>query len=238
MPPDDTGASAEASAAAPAPVAAPAPAAVPSPAPAAAVTAAPSPAPAPSAAPGSLLGDAAAPGETPPAAKPGEGEKAKEEAPPGAPEQYVDFKMPEGVKLDEEVANEFKSFAKEKNLPQDEAQKVFDMGAKLVQRIEAQRAEAVNAEFVKWSESSRTDKEFGGEQLQQNLAVAKDALAQFGSPELKQMLNESGFGNHPEMIRLLYKVGKATSEDKIITGKQGATAEQNLAQRMYPGMNP
>lgn len=184
-----------------------------------------------------MLGDEAAPGESP-AAKPGEGEKAKEEASPGAPEQYVDFTMPEGIKLNEDVANEFKAFAKEKNLPQDEAQKVVDLGTKLVQRIEAQRAEAVNAEFAKWSESSRTDKEFGGEQLQQNLAVAKEALAQFGSPELKQMLNESGFGNHPEMIRLLYKVGKATSEDKIITGKQGATAEQNLAQRMYPGMNP
>lgn len=172
----------------------------------------------------------------------GEGDKAKEppdaEKPAGAPEAYADFTAPEGVTLDADVTGEFKDFAKQLNLPQETAQQVVDMGAKLVQRVEAKRAEAVAQELASWAQASRTDKEFGGEALDANLAVAKAALTQFGSPELKEMLDNTGLGSHPEVIRLLHRVGKAVSEDNIVGGKPGATAAASMAQRMYPGMNP
>lgn len=189
---------------------------------------------------------AAAPAAAAPAAgdKPAEGEgdkgKAAPEAekPQGAPEQYVDFTAPDGITLNAEVLGEFKEMAKAQNLPQEQAQKVVDLGAKLVQKIEAQRAEATNAELARWAEASKTDKEFGGDLLPESLAGAKAALTQFGSPELKSMLNETGLGNHPEVIRLLHRVSKAISEDTIVGGKPGDTPAASVAQRMYPGMNP
>lgn len=219
--------------------AAPSPAPAPAPAPADTAAAAPIPAPAPAPAPSdastSLLADTAAdgakspaPGETPPA--------DKKDEPAGAPEAYAEFTAPDGVTLDAEVSGELKTLAKELNLPQDQAQKFADLGVKMTQKFEAARIEAESRAFSEWTTQSRTDKEFGGDALDANLAIAKDALNKFGTPELKELINNSGLGTHPEVIRLLYRVGKQVSEDSIVRGT-GATPVVHSAKSHYPNSN-
>lgn len=46
-------------------------------------------------------------------------------------------------------------------------------------------------------------------------------MDKFGSPELKQYLNETGLGNHPELVRIFANIGKAMSEDGLVTGNSG-----------------
>jgi hypothetical protein len=177
-------------------------------------------------------GDAA----TPPAdAKPdGQADGAKDgDKPTGAPENYEDFKAPEGAALDAEVATEFKGLAKELNLSQDAAQKVADLGGKLAQKWAGQQTEAIQKAQAEWINGTKTDKEIGGDQLPANLAVAKKALDTFGTPELRTLLNESGLGNHPEIIRAFYRAGKAISEDRVLTG--GATQPvKTPAKTLFP----
>ena len=134
------------------------------------------------------------------------------EAPKGAPEKY-EFKPVEGRELDSETMSTFAEVAKEAGLTQDAAQKILDrMAPQMAQRQQAQ-IEAIRSE---WVEASKTDSEFGGEKIAENLATAKKALDQFGTPELRALLNESGLGNHPEIIRLMYRAGKAISEDTYV----------------------
>lgn len=171
-----------------------------------------------------------------PGDKPADGE-GKDDKGDAAPAEYADFIAPDGVSFDGEVMGQFKAMAKDLNLSQDKAQKVADLGVELVKRTQAAQAQAMQAEIAKWASDSKADKEFGGDKLDENLAGAKSALQQFGSPELQQMLNESGLGNHPEVIRMLYRVNKAVSEDTVLRGQAGKP-EQSMAQRLYPGMNP
>lgn len=153
--------------------------------------------------------------------------------PAGAPESY-EFQAPEGVQFDDAVIGAFAEVAKELDLPQDRAQIVLDRMAPLLQSRQVERIEAARAE---WKASSEADKEFGGEQLAENLGTAKKALDAFATPELRGLLNESGLGNHPEVIRLFYRVGKATSEDsKVVTG-QGGQDNRNDARRLYAASN-
>lgn len=168
-----------------------------------------------------------------------EGEKDGEDAPPAkaAPEKY-ELAAPEGVKLDTELLGEFEGLARELDLTQEAAQKVTDIGAKLAQKWATQQAELIQTAAAEWATASRTDKEFGGDKLAENLAVGEKALDAFGSPELRTLLKESRFGNHPEVIRFMVRAGRAISEDRMVTGGAGPTGEQSLAQRMYPGMNP
>ena len=134
------------------------------------------------------------------------------EAPKGAPEKY-EFKPVEGRELDSETMSTFAEVAKEAGLTQDAAQKILDrMAPQMAQRQQAQ-IEAIRNE---WVAASKTDSEFGGEKIAENLATAKKALDQFGTPELRALLNESGLGNHPEIIRLMYRAGKAISEDTYV----------------------
>lgn len=162
----------------------------------------------------------------------GEQEAAKE----GAPEQYEEFKAPEGQQYDPEVLNNFKEVAKDLNLSQEAAQKMLDKMGPVVAQRQAQQVEALRSQ---WAEQSTADKEFGGEKLTENLGVARKALDTFGSPELKSLLNESGLGNHPEFIRLLYRAGKAISEDSFVGGAPTAskgkpTSNADFADSLYP----
>lgn len=164
-----------------------------------------------------------------------EGEQQeKKKKPEGAPESY-EFKAPEGTQFDDAVLGAFSEVAKELNLPQDQAQKVLD---KMAPVIAARQAEQFQAARAEWGEAAKTDKEFGGEKLTENLGVAKKALDTFATPELRALLDASGLGNHPEVIRVFYRAGKAISEDRFVGGKQGQQAQQSVAQRMYPNMNP
>lgn len=130
------------------------------------------------------------------------------------PTQY-EFKAPEGRSFDDQVIKAYGDIAKELNLPQETAQKMLDkVGPLLQDRQSQQLVEIQNS----WVNNSRADKEFGGEKLQENLAVARKALDQFGTTELRALLNESGLENHPEVIRLLYRAGRAISEDRYVGG--------------------
>ena len=124
--------------------------------------------------------------------------------------------------LDPEVVTAFGEVAKELDLPQDAAQKVLDKVAPVIQAKQAKVLEQVKLD---WANDSQADKEFGGENLAENLNVAKTALDAFGSDSLKSLLHETGFGNHPEIIRFMYKAGKAISEDSYVGNSEGAMSQ-------------
>ena len=168
-------------------------------------------------------------------AAPAEASKTNSEAKPqGAPETY-EFKAPEGKEFNPEVLAEFSAVAKELNLSNESAQLMLDkIGPALANKQQAM----IDAAREQWATDSKSDKEFGGDKLNENMAVAQKALETFGTPELRTLLNESGIGNHPEIIRAFYRAGKAISEDGYVAGKGGNTSAPSIAQQMYPNMNP
>lgn len=150
--------------------------------------------------------------------------------PAGAPEKYEDFKAPEGATLDSKVMEQFATAARELNLPQDQAQKMIDHMAPIMAERQAEQLAQMRTE---WAEQTRTDKEVGGDKLQENMVHAKKALDAFATPELKTLFDESGMGNHPEMVRFMVRAGKAISEDKIVLGGQQPGRPSSIAERMY-----
>jgi hypothetical protein len=150
-----------------------------------------------------------------------------------APEKY-EFKAPEGQALAPEVMTEFSKVAKEMDLSQDQAQKLVDSVAP--QMMQAQLA-AFEKQKSEWTESAKSDKEFGGEKLNENLGVARKALETFGTPELTKLLNDTGLGNHPEIIRAFYKAGKQISPATFVQGGKAQTSlNSTAASKLYPDM--
>lgn len=151
----------------------------------------------------------------------------------GAPEKYEAFKAPEGATLDPGVMGQFEEAARELNLPQDAAQKMVD---KMAPIMAARQAEQLQAMRTSWAEESKADKEFGGEQLSANMAHAQKAMTQFATPELKALLNDSGLGNHPELIRFMVRAGKALGEDNIVNSgaSNAGNSSRTAAEVLYP----
>jgi hypothetical protein len=147
----------------------------------------------------------------------------------GAPEKYV-FTAPEGTEYDPEILESFTGAAREAGLTQEAAQKLIE---KMAPAITARQADQVQAIHKEWLEASTADKEFGGEKLAENLGVARKALENFGSPDLRKLLDETGLGNHPEVIRFMYRAGKAISEDKFVGGSAAGGGKLNPANVLY-----
>ena len=145
----------------------------------------------------------------------------------GAPEAYTDFKLPEGVALGA-VDADVKSLAKELNLSQDNAQKVVDAAAKLVQQEATSQQALVAQAHATWA--AETKAEFSPEQL----GEAKAALEKVATPKLVTLLDRTGLGNHAEIVRLMLKVGPAFAADKVVPGGRGVTSSDDAASRLYP----
>ena len=151
-----------------------------------------------------------------------------------SPDTYADFVMPEGVELDSALLTEATPLFKELGLNQEQAQKLVDFQAKQVKASSESQVDAFNQLMNDWQEQSKNDKEFGGDKFEENVGIARLAIDKFGTPELKQLLEEHGVGNHPEVIRFMVKVGKLTAED-VPGGTTTATSKaQDRVSLLYP----
>ncbi|WP_407264282.1 peptidase [Klebsiella quasipneumoniae] len=154
----------------------------------------------------------------------------KEQKQEGAPEKY-EFTAAEGVDLDTEALKDFEPVARELNLTNEQAQKLVDAYPKILAGVQQRQADAWQAQTEEWAATVKADKEIGGDKLTANLGVAQRALDTFGTPALKEYLNGTGLGNHPELVKAFVKVGKAMSEDGVVTGKE--SGQRSAAEVLY-----
>lgn len=154
---------------------------------------------------------------------------------PEIPETY-EFKAPEGIELDDAAVERLGTVAKDLGLTQEQAQKLLEHDLAAGQETAAAQ-EARLAEITgQWLEQAKSDKEFGGEQFEANVVKARQVLDRFGTPELKQALNHSGYGNYPELIRMLVRIGKSMAEDKFVgSGATVPDPPKSLAEKLYGG---
>jgi len=169
--------------------------------------------------------------------EPEKGEVEEAGKPEGAPETYNDFTIPEGLVVEPEVLAEAGKLFKDMNLSQEQAQTLVDFQAAEKQKeIEASQ-KAWTDQMEVWEKESKNDKEFGGAALQDSLGVAKKAMDAFGTDEFKQMLEITGTGNHPEMVRFLVKAGKAVKEDDVLHGSGTSGTGKSRESILFPNMN-
>jgi hypothetical protein len=152
-----------------------------------------------------------------------------DKAPEAAPESY-DFKTPEGTSLDDVVMSGFKDVAKELNLTQASAQKLIDKVAPLMAQRQEEQIGAIRDE---WADQVRADKEIGGDKLPEALSIAKKGLAAYGDAEIRDLLEATGLGSHPAVIKHFHRLGKLVKEDTFVGGAAGGESK-DMASRMYP----
>ena len=147
-------------------------------------------------------------------------------------EVEYNFTLPDGFTADEELTGELKALAKENGFSQEVAQKVADLGVKMQQK----QAEAWQTQVDQWAEQVKADKELGGEKFDQNIALAKQALEKFGGQELKDLLQSTGFGNHPAIVRAFYNIGKSVSNDELVVSNGTSKEVGSTASILFPDM--
>lgn len=148
----------------------------------------------------------------------------------GAPEAYTDFEGGDGKAIPAASLGGFTEVAKELGLSQAKAQKLVSALRPTVDGYINQSAEKYGRE---WAEQVKADKELGGADFDKKLAVAVSAYKNFSTPELQKMLEATRLGNHPEVIRMFYRIGTAMSQDTGVAGSGAPVAKR----RIYPNSN-
>ena len=129
----------------------------------------------------------------------------------GRPEKANDYQFgDENGELDG-----FREFAHDTGLTQDQANNILKLYGDIQE--EEKESHQNGLEELRTNTTMELQKEWG-KNYDGKMDYAKRAFAQFASPELSQLMDESGMGNHPEMLRVFAKVGELMGEDSLVVG--------------------
>ena len=159
---------------------------------------------------------------------------------------YEPFTLPENIKFDEGKMDEFTKFLGEfestNKLPHDAAQK---LGQEMVDRHLAELnryTESLTTAWEKqktdWKDSFAKDPEFSNRH-DTVVNAAIDAIGIYGGNdaqqnEFRELMESTGIGNHPAMIRLLSNITLAKAEPKPLAAPTIAPKGGNSKiERMY-----
>lgn len=158
-------------------------------------------------------------------------EAKEEKAEPKAPEKY-DIKAPEGMELDSELLSKFDPVFRDLDLSNEQANKLASLYGDHMKTMQEAQANQWAKVQETWVSELKADQDFGGANFDTNVETAKVAIQRFGGEGLVKALNETGMGNHPEIIKFAHKVGLAISEDKFIQGNESGGKVS-----LYPNSN-
>lgn len=144
-------------------------------------------------------------------------DEAAESAEPAAEEvEYVadDYDAAQAIEgdVDAESFGRFNELAKGLKLTKTQADELAkSMHTELAQSMQRQHV----ATLKQWEESTISDGEIGGDKLNESVRYANSAIKKYGTPELETILKSTPLGSHPEIIRMLSKVGQSISEPQV-----------------------
>jgi hypothetical protein len=148
------------------------------------------------------------------------------------PEKY-ELKLPEGSLLDQTAIDRIAQIAKEHKLSNEEAQGELEREHEAVASfVEGQQA-AFQKQTQAWFETCQNDKDVGGVAFKENAEIAKRAIEHFFDGETKKILNETGWGNHPDLFKGFVKLGRMLSDDKLVMPQSQGGGQRSKAEILY-----
>lgn len=146
----------------------------------------------------------------------GETKVEGEEAPDALTPESYEFKLPDGVTVDETAMASLKQTLATSKVAPEVAQSLLDLHvAELNKSAEAfatAQAAAWTSTLDGWKAAVSADPELGGANKAAVTSAIATALDEYGSLEARQAFDLTGVGWNPAVIKFIYKMSKALSE--------------------------
>lgn len=149
--------------------------------------------------------------------------------------QEYELTVPEKSLLAEADIEQVKSFAKENNLTKEQAQKLLDDNALAFAGFKSRQDAELVEQVNNWKKQSEADSEIGGTKLAPAVEKASRFLDKVGLTEVRTLLDNSGLGNHPTVIKMFARSFDLIADDKMIQAPrhQAAGSGKSLADKLY-----
>lgn len=153
------------------------------------------------------------------------GEGGDADAAAGLPEKY-ELTAPEGFEaIDAEMVEAADPILRDLKLSNEDAQKLMPLAGQLVQRANERAQQGIATQAAtqrkEWADAFEADPAIGGARKAETLQNAARAFDHYGvkpGEGLRQLLDESGLGNHPDLIRFVSNVGRDLGEASFERG--------------------
>ena len=129
-----------------------------------------------------------------------------------------ELEVPKDGLLTKEYVDRFQKDAIAAGLSKDEAKDLLDTQYRAVKDFQDRNNTSVEQAKQQWKDASRADPEIGGDNFNKTAELSRRVVEKFGNEAFRKLLNETGFGNYPEVLRFFSKVGAAFSEDQLRPG--------------------
>ncbi len=147
---------------------------------------------------------------------------------------FSNIQLAPDVSFASEDLDNFKALAAELKLSEQQAQKLVDFESACAKRKAEEAAAQKHRQSIAWANETKA---LYGAGLEQEITYALRAANTFGGPELRALLEETGLGNHPVMIRTLSGIGRTISEDICPGGTPSAPQDKTFAEALYGKRN-
>lgn len=151
-----------------------------------------------------------------------------------SPADYVFHFAPETM-IDKGLVSDFQNFAFEQKMSLENARLMAKFYENYVQNQSKKQAEEQTKLLENMKKACETDNEYGGSSFYDNMQYARAAILRFDDGSLAKILNETGFGSHPEVVRFMFRVGKALAEPDMPKAKE-QVEDISVAELFYPSM--
>jgi hypothetical protein len=158
----------------------------------------------------------------------------------------IEIALPEGFSIDAAALATFDEIATAVSLDSASAQKLLDLHVATSERFASEADAAWNATQQEWRATAERDPELGGAgsvAFREHLAAARSTVDRFGGPALKQVFDELGIGDHPELVKFCARIGKALAAGTAAQAKPTVAPARNVEsdadaalRRAYPSM--
>ncbi len=151
---------------------------------------------------------------------------------PVVPEKY-ELKLAENSPLPAARLDAIAAEAKAKGLSNEQAQELVTRDEGLVSGYVKGLHETMAERQTQWVETVKNDKEIGGDNFKEAVHYSNQFVKKFGSENLIKELELSGLGNHPEVVRMFSRAGRAMANDKLVNKGVESKPEKSAAEIFY-----
>ncbi len=143
---------------------------------------------------------------------------------------YADIKLPQNLRGREETFAAFKQLAAELKLPAEAVQKLVQWEADAAEEGRKSRRDGRTQILQRWTQQTR---DMFGPAYGREITRALDAAERFGGPELRALLDATGLGSHPAVVKTFHKISQQIGEDESVSGRGRAAADKTFAEALY-----
>ena len=154
------------------------------------------------------------------------------------PEDYK-LEASEDFNVPQENLDSFTAACKAAKLSKVQAEAMLNWHKQFAGDVQKLQAQQESAQIRQWQDEILRDPEIGGSRWKAAVADSRKALNAFDQDgKLRTLLKQMHADYHPDVVRVIARVGRAMGEDRFI-GSRGESSgkERPLEERMWPNMS-